>query len=667
MALSVAQGARLWLLASALLLALACGRVSGQAYVPLVSPVQASACGGTATQVKVGNDAAAQFSVVTLSSTLVYLSLYNNSAYGAQLNQLTLQLADNSNLRTVVHLRMGVYSAQTAVVVGDYGSSLQTAFTLVAQTDEITLFPSAAQTLYANLQSPAALVLPGQYALAVSADAAFSVYGGGSSESYALYSQYYTYIDVALPAMLTRSASLFGPVAPFASQTAQAAVGCRDPAVTGSASSRYYGFCAVVEQYAVSTSSTDFTQAAVTSTYAFSGLLTASASATSTSFGSGLQVQSVVGALTLTSSSTFFDYPTLSTQQLQFTQLVGSNKVKGVAPSNLVYPAGSSALLDSNGLALSVTCVDQCLTSALELVLQWNPTTRQYQITNSTTSIPNSAVFVSNVTLTPLTSASHSTEGDCTVALPQVYAAPAVPACPAGSLAISLGDNSADLTGVDALEYDYATVYGNTLYFYPFAVPANGTVINSLSTFLLPNPNTVVHVRLGLYALVGSIYAPSWTLLGQAAEQVLANPANAAVTAPLPTAVTVNVGTYAVGVLFDVPVFAYWDLWEGSPSLTQQYLAYRAITALPASSTSLSVAYFMPSAAASGCIPGVNSTVAFFFCAAFSTGATTSDVFSGVVQALPTQSKNAFGTYWTIVGVNGSETSNSDYYGSDDY
>ena len=227
-------------------------------------------------------------------------------------------------------------------------------------------------------------------------------------------------------------------------------------------------------------------------------------------------------------------------------------------------------------------------------------------------------------------------------------------------MAVTLGDNTADLTADFDLDYGYAYVYGNVLYFRPIAVTVSGTLIQSLSTYLLPNPNAVVHVRLGLFSLNGTIAAPSWTLITQAAEQVLINPIGGAITAPLPSAVSLASGYYAVGVWFDQPVYSLENYWFTTPSVNNLYQAYTSVSAsgaMPGFAVPIQD-YLMAPSAANGCVLG-QSTVQFSFCAAFQRPPSpplnlpSYDLYSGVLTALSVPQQSALGSYWAVISGNG--------------
>ena len=195
---SVVLSALVPLLVSLALL-LAPSSVSAQSYVPLLYPLS-SCSSSTASLVSLG---AADLSSVTGSASVypanLVVSAFNNTQFGASISQLTLQLADNTAIGGPAHLRMGIYSMGAAV--SDVGTPLQ----LLAQTDEITLFPSVAQPLYGNLLQPVQLLSGSQYAIAVWTDLEINVYLSGSPNvaGYDAYSGTYQYTQNTMPGSLT--------------------------------------------------------------------------------------------------------------------------------------------------------------------------------------------------------------------------------------------------------------------------------------------------------------------------------------------------------------------------------------------------------------------------------------------------------------------------------
>ena len=301
-------------------------------------------------------------------------------------------------------------------------------------------------------------------------------------------------------------------------------------------------------------------------------------------------------------------------------------------------------------------------TSGVQYTIQWSAAAGQYVVLNSSTGGTTQAATVySSFTLTATTSLTATIPCG---GPPMVYSPPSVPTCPSGSLATSFGDITGDLAEIYDVQDGYSYVDGNALYFRPFYSQVANTQILSLSTWLLANPRVVLHMRLGLYQLSGSIASPTWTLLGQTAEQVIVNPVNASYTVPLPSAVTLStVGVYAIGVWYDQPVNTYETFWEYAPNpgvLYQQYTSLSSTGTLPTVS-SPPLGYDLAASGANGCIPNVASApIQFSFCAAFKTQYST-DTISGVLTALPTKSTGTLGSYWTLLSGYATDTVNSGY------
>ena len=630
-------------LLSLLVVALLALSVSAQPYTPLVSPSNTAASCSGSTLVTLGNDNAAQFTrmaIQTNNEGEMYFSAYNATAIGATITQLSLALADNSALSSPTLLRLGLYSLSAGTT---------TSASLVGQTAEITLFPSGAGMLYANLLTPTVLT-SGLYAIGVFASSNFYVYGNGKNSSYYAYPNTYSYVDYSIPTTLSYvySSTFY--------QFGAAAYGCQGTSggSTVPAGSQAFSMCAYVESYQASPSTSDYTQVSSTTVTTISGILIASATSTSTAFGSGYAVTGGSGSVSISRSGIYSYYePGFATTVNPFVPTT-TNKINGVAPSNYLYTSGAAGAADTNGISF--------LTSAgVQYVLQWNAATTQYRLLNSSAggSSPATTVY-SNVVLTPTTSLTARTM--CTPP-PMVYTPPTVPSCPSGTLPIAFGDITADLVYSYYVTNGYSYVDGNSLYFRPFYNQVAGTQILSLSTWLLANPNTVLHMRLGLYSLSGSISSPTWTLLSQAPEQVIVNAVNASYTVPLPSAVTLPVGVYAIGQWFDQSTYTYETWWDVAPNPGVLYQAYTSLSStgtLPTTATP-SLAYDLSASGANGCIPNVASApIQFSFCAAFKT-ATSTDTISGVLTTLPTKSTGTLGSYWTVLSGYATDSYNSGY------
>ena len=629
------------------LLALWSPSVSAQSYIPLIYP-QSSCSSPTATLVTLGDQ-----SVVDVYGYAAYpqsfygdqvrFTPFNNTLFGAVLSQLALPLADNSaasfgQVSGPVHLRLGVY------LVGQWSSMNNNApLSLVGQTAEITLFPSGPQTLYANLLQPVQLLSGSQYALAVWSDNIFNAY---ESESVLYgFNEYVDYSDYSLPGFILA----YGPQQ--GNTVAIAATGCLDSASITAPGTALYYMCAYTDQYAPATSSLDSTIVSTTTFSTVSGVVTVSTSQSTTSFGSGYSVLSFTGTLsTQLSGQDSYYYPSTTISSVSLVRTNATNKLTAITPSNLLYTTGAAAV-DTNGLSFTGS-------SGVQYVLQWNSGTSQYQLLTSANggAAPASPIVASTLTLVRITAAS---DPQFTCSPTQRYTPPAVPSCPSGYTTLYAGDLQRGQLNSYMVQPYSSSAYGNTLYFRSFVVQVSGTLITSLSTYLLAYPGVVVHARLGLYALNGTLAAPSWTLLAMASEQVIANPAGGVVEVPLSPAVSVQAGTYAIGFWFDQPVYTYTGYW-GNPypfSLLRSYTSLSSDGAMPSFATPQQGYQWVP-AAAQTCVPGTQ-LVQFSFCAAATSGSyydVVNDLMSGVLTALATPLTNSFGSYYVVLSANASRT-----------
>ena len=622
-----------------------------QLYNPQVYPL--SSCSSpTASLVTLGDASipSLPFSTATtsLSSGSMILMAFNNSLFGAVLTQLTFPLPDNSRLSGPYHLRMGVFLVgPPALLNSDISMSL------LGQTDEITVFPGGPQVVYANLLQSVQLLSGSQYAIGVWSDGgpqcsstvnlcSVSVYT--SSSSLQAYSAYPNggYSSYAMPGVFFA----YGPSDYSGNTVAIAASGCLDSANLAAPGTALYYMCAYTQQYTPAASSSDYTKVSTTTMLSVSGIVTVSTTASPTSFGSSYSVLSFSGtwSSSLSGQDTYYGVE-FATSTVSVVATNTSSKLKGVTPSNVVYTSGAAAAVDTNGLSFMSS-------SGAQYVVQWNAATSQYQILSSATinAAPSSPILASGVTLSAITATSDPTFS-CSPS--QVYTAPTKPTCPSGYQSVYAGDFTAGQLSAYAQQEYLSSADGNTLYFRPFAVSVSGTLVNTLTTYLYPNPGTVLHIRLGLYALNGSITAPSWSLLSTAPEQVIVNSAQGVVEVPLPSAATLQPGTYSIGVWFDQPVYTPNEFWETTPqpfTLSQSYSSLSASGQLPSYVTPV-LAYEMNVAGAQTCVPGP-ALIQFSFCAAFPKLYGQYDVVSGTLTAVSTVFTNSFGSYYSITGGN---------------
>ena len=487
------------------------------------------------------------------------------------------------------------------------------------------------------------LLSGGQYALAVWTDSSFSTYYSLTSTSGYMAIPAEDYSNYAMPGVI----SVTGVPDSGMQTVAMAATGCLDSASIVAPGTALYYMCAYTEQYTPAPSNTDYTQTSITTVLSISGVVTVSTTQPSNVVGAGYSVLSFSGTLsTQVSGQVGQNYPQSSANVLNLVLTNATSKVAGLTPSNLVYTTGAATAVDQNGLSFTAS-------GGVQYVLQWNAAARQYQLLTSISSgaTPAVPVVASSVTLSPITAANDPLF-DCTPA--QFYIPPTVPSCPSGYTSSYAGD----LQGQQPYDYvsslNGAGASGNVLYFRPFVVQVSGSLVTSLSTYLLPNPAAVLHMRLGLYALNGTLTWPSWTLVVMAAEQVLVNYAGGVVEVPLPAPVLVQPGTYAISVWYDQPVYAYINYWSNPTNPSNQQQSYTSLSPtgqLPSTVVPLFTLGGLGVAAAQICIP-TTQLVQFSFCSIAYDG---SDIFVGVLTALATPLTNSFGSYYVVLAGNGTD------------
>jgi len=243
--------------------------IAGQSYSPQVYPF--TSCPSGQTFITMGN--ASVYSYQQLySSQISFTAISPSDAdHGGVISQLQLALGDNSALTYPVHLRMGLYALQ--------GSSAS----LLAQTDEITLYPSGPQMLYANLLNAERLFSIYQYAIGIWSDNYYTAGVQNDYTGYYGYSNSYTYTDYAMPTTVPY-------VYQGISTPSQLSVGCVDPSAYSSPNVQYYEFCSYVEQ-SIPGSTTDYSKPASTVTRTLAGVMAIDKSqAVTTQFGTGYRI-----------------------------------------------------------------------------------------------------------------------------------------------------------------------------------------------------------------------------------------------------------------------------------------------------------------------------------------------------------------------------------------
>ena len=615
--------------------------VSGQDYSPQVAKLTASSCLSTASFFTVGDDSNALSPVAPPSLPggvaspaysfpwQYYMRGFNGSHFGGVLQQLSLVLRDNSAQTQPVHLRLGVFLVLTSGVAQ-----------LLGQTDDLVVYPSGAQVLYAALHAPVWLTSGGNYALAATFDQPLAVGFGAVATSYSSYDQWY-------PGGFHPTTFVYSDA--FDPALSMAAYGCVDPSTQPAAGAALYSFCAYTETSFPSTSRTDWTKPAVTVTNFYSGLLAVASTATSTAFGSGYPVTLVEGELVSELEGANYYVPTQADAATSLV-LASSSLIKAVTPSNLVYPSGARASLDTSGLALTLSTGEQ-------IIIQYNTSTSSYQFLNSSLNggVVGAPSFLSSFTLTRMTGS--AVPPDCPSALSQVYDPEAVTAtCPVGSVAYAYGSLLAPEASENLYEGDF--VDANNVYNHLFVAGAPDTTVISISVTIHQNPNTIIHARMGLFAVNGTQYQPTGlTLLAQTKELTVANSGDLALTGNLPSPVSLTFGAlYSIAIWYDTalisPVVYEWDY--GQRYLYSMELNYQSVGSgnFPARLTPARNYYSVP-LMATACLPSSGPKQMFSFCAAWTTPWGSHDVYAGVLTVLGTLYSDSFGSYRVVVNGSG--------------
>jgi len=600
--------------------------VAGQTYSPQVYPFTSSSCPSGQTFITMGNSSVYTYSQL-YSSQIYFTPISPSDAdHGGVISQLQLALGDNSALTYPVHLRLGLYALQ--------GSSAS----LLAQTDEITLYPSGPQMLYANLLNAERLFSIYQYGIGVWSD---NYYYAGVQNDYAGYYGYsnaYSYTDYAMPTTV-----------PYVYQgyatTSQLSVGCLDPAAYTSPNVQYYEFCSYTVQ-SIPGSSTDFQKPAQTVMRSLTGVLAIDKyQAVTTQFGTGYRI-TMIEASSVDSVRGQYYYSPQASLFNAFDLTQGGNLIRSFTPSNLLYPDNAN-MIDTNGFSMLTN-------TGVQVVLRYNSSVPGgYQFVNSSNNgYATGNLFLSGLTMTPVAFGQGALNlTACQTNLTSRVIGASLPSiCPAGSQPVTFGDVTSDtIYGIPAELSNYN--YANQIVFRPFLVSTENTAIYALSTHIMQNIGIVGHIRLGLFGANGSSTAPTYVLLTQTNEMTLINFNNTGVvTGALSSPFNLQSGTnYAIGYWSDTPLYMMRGYWGYGATFSAQipYTSVSMTGAFPSISTPYIDSTVLPMAA-SGCIAQAPTVRKFSFCAAF-----TANSYSGVLTVLPDTFTNNFGTYYKVLSANG--------------
>ena len=598
---------------------------AAQPYTPI--PASLASCPSGQTAVTLGSTtlspADGSFYYGSLSNAqLLVLSINTTGLNGATLSQLSLALGDNSRMAGPVQLTLGVYTYQLQP------SSSPVTGLLVAQTAEITVYPSSAQTLYASLLYPVTLMSTAgsQYGLAVWTDGYLVAGQHGYGSGYSGYSLSHAYGDYSMPTSLSLTTY---------AGAGMAASGCINPNEFSGGSSAVYAFCAYSASYSPGQPNSIYSTAVSTVT-SMTGLITVGKSSpTTTSFGTGYTVTGLSGSLTQSvSGSSAFNSPSISVTP-HFVQLGGS---KLGSPSNLLYLSGPAAV-DSGGLSVT-------LDTGVQVLLQGSSSGAISFTASTPSAVATQSLYVSSAfVLTAETASSTSTS-----CLTSSYVPDPPVACPAGQVPISYG-NTNPAYALNALSIFRSEVpQANVIYFSPFLATAPSTVITTLSYYVLANPGDVCHLRLGLFLINDSTATTSFVLLAESSEVTLVNIGNQLVSVNLPTPVPLTQGgNYAIGIWADQSIYSPYNVWQPAFTATIPYSSVSSTGAFPPIIAGVSSGANVPTAA-SGCTAGRTSQVSF--CAAFNYQFATT-VYTGVLTVLDTVFTNSWGSYRIVISGNG--------------
>ena len=233
---------------------------------------------------------------------------------------------------------------------------------------------------------------------------------------------------------------------------------------------------------------------------------------------------------------------------------LGGSQLTGF--NNRLYPSvdanAAPFAVDSGGISL-------LLQSGVQVLLQYNASTQQLQTVDTVTGQMSAAV----TSFTALQwNNTNSTELVCSSPLRPLPLTAAV-ACPAGTMALPLGDTSLQDT---ATYYQSGQIsQAGSLYTRGYNASIAGLTLYQLSLRLNDNPNSIFSMRMGLYLLSASDSLTqrfTLTLVAQTAELVLANPMAGVVTLDLLTPLALTLGqTYFMSWQADAPVSLPLSSW----------------------------------------------------------------------------------------------------------
>ena len=567
-----------------------------------------------------------QSSTSAATASYIYLTQFNQSAFGAVVYQLSLGLLDNSQLATVAHVRLGIFIATGTAS----GSTMQ----LLGQTDEVTLFPSTDQVLYVNLQTPVVLQV-GTYQLGMITDTL--IYTGGTPAPTTTYynAASFAYSSYGAYGFLTTNTISYS----YPSR-AMGAYGCSSGTSPYSDSANVvYSFCAYVETVVPTPSGATYSSGTQTLVSTLNGYFAVSATPSGTnSYGSYYAIVASEAVYRTTGSAAYYYPSTLAATTKYLVAGTGSLAVT----DQLFYP-NTAVPFSPAGMSFLATDGTQYIVRALP----GNPGGVQIQVSGQ----GNLTSFLGGISASLSSAvATFNLTATCAPSSTTTYTADTL-TCPTGSTQVTFGETER----LDTLGTYYTEgsgyMYGNWIWFRQFTAYTPATVLYQLSLLTLANPSHVVRMRMGLFTTTQlSSASPNYTLVAQTAEVLLQNVGDTQVRANLLTPYTMVQGAnYTIGYTADSWLYASYGYYLSMPYYFSLPYSAQTATSFPASvQTTYATTQTFP-LGAYGCALQ-QTVVQLAFCAQLAY-TTTSTVYTGVLQALSTIGNNAQGTYYTVISA----------------
>ena len=472
----------------------------------------------------------------------IYTTPFTNTQFGAVLSQVAVNLLDNSLLPEPVYLRIGIYLMQIA----EKKSLSFNEATLLGQTDEITLYPSKDQILYANLMKPVSLLSEGEYGIGIYVNKPIFIAGGAYETGFSAIQQFIETIGYNDYSM-SETAMFY----PGDRRHPLAAFGCLDPNAFNRPGETVFAFCGLIETYQRQLPPPpNFhprayypTYSALTNVTRYSGVISVNSSQASwmqTQYGTGQPIVFAEGEVQTTTNAGAEYYPPLGLRSAVFSY----------RPRHPVFPTANDLLyptmpipIDDGGVVFS--------TVKNQTRLFFTNVSRDSTIGQQGQNGVVTKTYFSSFLIFPK-EALDTVITNCNVPLGYDYVQDTMQ-CPNGAAQISFGD--IDPMDLDPLEEDeiYDYLPPNLISFRFFTVYTPATTAYQLSYYSYANPEAIVHLRMGLFlanqSYIDSASAePIYNLLAMTAEIELVNTDDTVIVANLsqPIPLTPN-QTYAIG------------------------------------------------------------------------------------------------------------------------